>query len=138
MDSELERRHGDAEAARQQHEVERQAAERARITAEKSRVSAEDRRRAVAHEVSATVAALTRLLNRWRLSKRSDGTPRRMHCRGQEWSTTLSSVGLIVIPPPLYSIKPSFRNLFIKKLTRLRVVPTISASASCDSLGTTR
>ena len=31
---------------------------------------------------------------------------------------------------PLYSIKPSFRNLFMKKLTRDRVVPIISASVS--------
>jgi hypothetical protein len=30
--------------------------------------------------------------------------------------------------PPLYSIKPSFRNLFKKKLTRDRVVPIISAN----------
>lgn len=32
--------------------------------------------------------------------------------------------------PPLYSMKPSFRNLFIKKLMRDRVVPTISAKVS--------
>src|SRR4029453_5991994 len=32
---------------------------------------------------------------------------------------------------PLYSIKPSSGNLFIKKLTRERVVPIISASVSC-------
>jgi hypothetical protein len=31
---------------------------------------------------------------------------------------------------PLYSIKPSFLNLFMKKLTRGRVVPIISASVS--------
>jgi hypothetical protein len=31
---------------------------------------------------------------------------------------------------PLYSIKPSLRNLFMKKLTRERVVPIISASVS--------
>jgi hypothetical protein len=31
---------------------------------------------------------------------------------------------------PLYSIKPSLRNLFMKKLTRDRVVPIISASVS--------
>lgn len=29
--------------------------------------------------------------------------------------------------PPLYSMKPSFLNLFMKKLTRGRVVPIISA-----------
>src|SRR6185295_10458203 len=31
---------------------------------------------------------------------------------------------------PLYSIKPSLRNLFMKKLTRDRVVPIISANVS--------
>lgn len=31
---------------------------------------------------------------------------------------------------PLYSIKPNFLNLFMKTLTRERVVPTISASVS--------
>ncbi len=31
---------------------------------------------------------------------------------------------------PLYSMKPSLRNLFMKKLTRGRVVPTISANVS--------
>ncbi|OFW16589.1 MAG: hypothetical protein A3F70_08580 [Acidobacteria bacterium RIFCSPLOWO2_12_FULL_67_14] len=35
---------------------------------------------------------------------------------------------------PLYSMKPRSRNLFMKKLMRERVVPTISASVSCDSL----
>jgi hypothetical protein len=39
--------------------------------------------------------------------------------------------------PPLYSIKPSLLNLFIKKLTRERVVPIISASASWLILGIT-
>ena len=33
-------------------------------------------------------------------------------------------------------MNPSLRNLFMKKLTRDRVVPTISASVSCDSFGT--
>ena len=32
-------------------------------------------------------------------------------------------------------MKPSFLNLFMKKFTRERVVPTISASISCDILG---
>ena len=50
----------------------------------------------------------------------------------QSWSTTLSSE-LLIFSPPLYSMKPSFRNLFMKKFTRDRVVPTISASISCDS-----
>ncbi len=38
--------------------------------------------------------------------------------------------------PPLYLMKPSLLNLFMKKFTRERVVPTISASISCDILGT--
>src|ERR1700730_7566254 len=32
---------------------------------------------------------------------------------------------------PLYSMKPNLRNLFMKKLTRDRVVPIISPSLSC-------
>src|SRR5678815_1149472 len=52
-------------------------------------------------------------------------------------STTLTRAGLI-FRPPLYSMNPSFRNLFMKKFTRERVVPTISASVSCDSFGNTR
>jgi hypothetical protein len=44
---------------------------------------------------------------------------------------------LMCIPPfasrgPWYLIKPSFLNLFIKKLTRARVVPIIVARVSCD------
>jgi len=39
--------------------------------------------------------------------------------------------------PPLYLMKPNFLNLFMKKFTRERVVPTISASISCDILGST-
>jgi hypothetical protein len=38
---------------------------------------------------------------------------------------------------PLYLMKPSFLNLFMKKFTRGRVVPIISASISCDTLGST-
>jgi hypothetical protein len=34
---------------------------------------------------------------------------------------------------PLYSMKPSFRKRFIKKLTRTRVVPTISSSLQARS-----
>ena len=37
--------------------------------------------------------------------------------------------------PPLYSTKPNFLNLFRKKLTRDRVVPTMSASVSCLIFG---
>ena len=47
------------------------------------------------------------------------------------WScrTTFSSE-LWTSIPPLYLMKPSLRNLFMKKLTRDRVVPLISASVS--------
>ena len=38
----------------------------------------------------------------------------------------------------MYSMKPSFLNLFMKKFTRDRVVPTISASTSWEILGSTR
>src|SRR5689334_837406 len=57
--------------------------------------------------------------------------------RGQSRRTTLRRE-LLIFKPPLYSMKPSLRNLFMKKFTRDRVVPTISASVSCDSLGTVR
>jgi hypothetical protein len=50
----------------------------------------------------------------------------------QSRKTTLSRE-LLIFKPPLYSMNPSFRNLFMKKFTRERVVPTISASVSCDS-----
>ena len=45
---------------------------------------------------------------------------------------------LFTLSPPLYSINPSLRNLFMKKFTRERVVPTISASVSCESFGSSR
>jgi hypothetical protein len=45
---------------------------------------------------------------------------------------------LLIFKLPLYSMNPSFRNLFMKKFTRERVVPTISASVSCDTLGSVR
>ena len=51
-------------------------------------------------------------------------------------STTLRRE-LLISRPPLYSMSPSFLNLFMKKLTRERVVPIISASVSCDILGIT-
>jgi putative oxidoreductase len=38
---------------------------------------------------------------------------------------------------PLYSMKPSFLNLFMKNLARGRVAPIISASISCDTLAKT-
>jgi hypothetical protein len=49
--------------------------------------------------------------------------------RDQSRRTTLRRE-LLTFNPPLYSINPSFRNLFMKKLTRERVVPTISARVS--------
>jgi hypothetical protein len=49
--------------------------------------------------------------------------------RDQSRRTTLRRE-LLTFKPPLYSINPSFRNLFMKKLTRERVVPTISARVS--------
>lgn len=49
-------------------------------------------------------------------------------------STTLRRE-VLICRPPLYLMKPSLRNLFMKKLTRDRVVPIISASTSCDTLG---
>jgi hypothetical protein len=51
--------------------------------------------------------------------------------------STLSSE-LLTFKPPLYSMNPSFRNLFMKKFTLERVVPTISASVSCDTFGKAR
>ena len=48
---------------------------------------------------------------------------------GQSCRTTLRS-DLLILIPPLYSMNPSLRNLFMKKLTRERVVPTISARIS--------
>ena len=45
---------------------------------------------------------------------------------------------LCTFKPPLYSMNPSFRNLFMKKFTRERVVPTISASVSWETRGNVR
>jgi len=47
-------------------------------------------------------------------------------CGGFSCRTTSSSE-VWTFRLPLYSIKPSWRNLFMKKLTRERVVPIISA-----------
>ena len=49
--------------------------------------------------------------------------------RGSSWRTTLKSE-LCTSRCPLYSMKPSFLNLFMKWLTRDRVVPIISARVS--------
>jgi hypothetical protein len=40
---------------------------------------------------------------------------------------------VLICSPPLYLMNPNFLNLFMKKLTRGRVVPIISASVSCDT-----
>ena len=48
---------------------------------------------------------------------------------GLSYKTTFNKE-LLISSFPLYSIKPSLRNLFMKKLTRDRVVPIISASVS--------
>ena len=52
------------------------------------------------------------------------------------WSlrTTLSN-DLLTLMRPLYSMKPSLRKRFMKKLTRDRVVPIISARVSCVIFG---
>src|ERR1700730_1418074 len=67
---------------------------------------------------------------------RSDGT----HGAGVELAyscrTTLKRE-VLICRPPLYLMKPSFLNLFKKKLTRGRVVPIISASVSYETLGST-
>ena len=52
----------------------------------------------------------------------------------QSCKTTVNR-DLLTFTFPLYSMKPSFLNLFIKKLTRDRVVPTISARVSCETFG---
>jgi hypothetical protein len=43
---------------------------------------------------------------------------------------------LFTCKPPLYLMNPSLRNLFMKKLTRLRVVPIMPASVFWDILAT--
>jgi hypothetical protein len=50
----------------------------------------------------------------------------------QSCRTTVNK-DLLTLILPLYSIKPSFLNLFIKKFTRERVVPIISARVSCET-----
>ena len=50
-------------------------------------------------------------------------------CLPGNWSCRITfSNDLFTRMRPLYSIKPNLRNRFIKKLTRDRVVPIISAS----------
>ena len=50
--------------------------------------------------------------------------------RGGQSCRSTPSNALCTRSSPLYSMKPSFLNLFKKWLTRYRVVPTISASVS--------
>ena len=50
--------------------------------------------------------------------------------------TTVSN-DLLTLIFPLYSMNPSFLNLFMKKFTRDRVVPTILAKVSCETFGST-
>ncbi len=50
--------------------------------------------------------------------------------------TTVSN-DLLTLIFPLYSMNPSFLNLFMKKFTRDRVVPTMLARVSCDTFGST-
>jgi hypothetical protein len=47
----------------------------------------------------------------------------------QSWRITFRRE-LFTCNPPLYLMKPNFRNLFMKLLTRGRVVPIISARVS--------
>ena len=47
----------------------------------------------------------------------------------QSWRMTVRREEL-TLRPPLYSMNPSFLNLFMKKFTRERVVPIMSARVS--------
>ena len=49
------------------------------------------------------------------------------HVSPYSCKTTVNNA-LLTLILPLYSINPNFLNLFIKKFTRERVVPTIPAS----------
>ncbi len=65
---------------------------------------------------SAGCSKMTTLPNSFGASERRYS--RRMTLNNELWTFS----------PPLYSMKPSLLNLFMKKLTRGRVVPIISAS----------
>ena len=82
------------------------------------------------------VAGSDGLQNYLRFSR--DGNPEQSPesaiVRFQSRKTTLRSE-LLMWMPPLYLMKPSFLNLFMKTFIRERVVPTISASISCDTFG---
>ena len=45
---------------------------------------------------------------------------------------------LLTLILPLYSMKPSFLNLFMKKFTRERVVPTMLARVSWETFASIR
>jgi hypothetical protein len=45
---------------------------------------------------------------------------------------------VLTLSLPLYSMNPSRLNLFMKKFTRVRVAPIISASVSWEILGKVR
>ena len=68
---------------------------------------------------------------------RAGGVVNRRRDRVQSCRTTLRSE-LLTVRPPSTVIKPSFLNRFMKKFTRDRVVPTISASVCCEIFGMTR
>jgi hypothetical protein len=53
------------------------------------------------------------------------------------WSTTVSR-DLLTLILPLYSMKPNFLNLFMKKFTRERVVPIMWARVSWETFGRMR
>jgi hypothetical protein len=73
---------------------------------------------------------LSEVLREMAASAGKDSLPRCF----QSCRMTLSS-DLWTLMTPLYSMKPSSRKRFMKKLTRDRVVPTISASVSCVIFG---
>jgi len=45
---------------------------------------------------------------------------------------------VLIFRSPLYAMNPRSLNLFMKKLTRERVVPIISARVSCEIFGIRR
>src|ERR1700675_1184610 len=93
------------------------------------------------------LAAWRRVLGRlWKCVEKSNHEslhsqiPRGRHAErtGSYLQKALRKSGVLMwIPPfrsrrPWYPMKPSFLNLFIKKLTRDRVVPIMVASVACD------
>lgn len=70
-------------------------------------------------------------------SESFDAADFRSRLSPQSCKTTVSR-DLLTLILPLYSIKPSFLNLFMKKFTRERVVPTIFESVSWETFGSRR